>query len=63
MPPRHIDVPAIVEPPQDELDHDLKEALHKSQPGPFRGEGAKLGEITETWIEAMDKYFEVAQLQ
>lgn len=34
--------------------------MHKSQPGPFQGEGAKLGEVTESWIEAMDEYFDVA---
>jgi len=45
---------------EEELDRDLKDALHRTQPGPFKGEGAKLGETTEAWIEAMDEYFDVA---
>jgi len=55
MPPRRR---LVVE--EEELDRDLKDALHRTQPGPFKGEGAKLGETTEAWIEAMDEYFDVA---
>ncbi|WP_286497673.1 hypothetical protein, partial [Escherichia coli] len=43
----------------DELDPDVRQALHKSQPGPFKGEGKNLGEVVEKWVEAMEEYFDV----
>jgi len=42
------------------LDHDVREALHKAQPSIFRGEGKNLGEVAESWIDAMDEYLDVA---
>jgi len=42
------------------LDHDVCEALHKAQPSIFKGEGKNVGEATESWIDAMDEYFDVA---
>ena len=41
------------------LNRDVMEALHKAQPGVFKGEGPKLAEIVEAWIESMDEYFNV----
>lgn len=58
---RHnITVAPNIDPIDEELDHKVMEALHKSQPGPFRGEGKNLGEVVGTWIESMDDYFDVA---
>lgn len=42
------------------MDHDVREALHKAQPSIFKGEGKNLGEEAESWIDAMDEYFDVA---
>ena len=41
-------------PPREILDRSVIEALHKAQPGLFNGEGPKVAETIEAWIESME---------